>query len=284
VGGSTRSPRVQEKVEAFFQRPLLKELDPDQVVALGAAIQADILVGNKYGNDVLLLDVNPLSLGIETMGGLVEKIIPRNTTIPVSRAQEFTTFKDGQAVMSLHVLQGERELVEDCRSLARFELRGIPPMVAGAAVIRVSFQVDADGLLSVEAEEQSSGVKSSIVIKPSFGLEEKEIEAMIKASHQKAEQDRDKRKLKENEVEALRIIEAIEAALKQDADLLEAAELNTLQQSLNELQQTLQSGDADLIQQRSEALNELSVSFAARRMDKQIKSAFKGKKLEEVDR
>jgi len=284
VGGSTRSPRVQEKVEAFFQRPLLKELDPDQVVALGAAIQADILVGNKYGNDVLLLDVNPLSLGIETMGGLVEKIIPRNTTIPVSRAQEFTTFKDGQAVMSLHVLQGERELVEDCRSLARFELRGIPPMVAGAAVIRVSFQVDADGLLSVEAEEQSSGVKSSIVIKPSFGLEEKEIEAMIKASHQEAEQDRDKRKLKENEVEALRIIEAIEAALKQDADLLEAAELNTLQQSLNELQKTLQSGDADLIQQRSEALNELSVSFAARRMDKQIKSAFKGKKLEEVDR
>jgi len=284
VGGSTRSPRVQEKVEAFFQRPLLKELDPDQVVALGAAIQADILVGNKYGNDVLLLDVNPLSLGIETMGGLVEKIIPRNTTIPVSRAQEFTTFKDGQAVMSLHVLQGERELVEDCRSLARFELRGIPPMVAGAAVIRVSFQVDADGLLSVEAEEQSSGVKSSIVIKPSFGLEEKEIEAMIKASHQEAEQDRDKRKLKENEVEALRIIEAIEAALKQDADLLEAAELNTLQQSLNELQQTLQSGDADLIQQCSEALNELSVSFAARRMDKQIKSAFKGKKLEEVDR
>lgn len=284
VGGSTRSPRVQGKVEDFFHRPLLKELDPDQVVALGAAIQADILVGNKYGNDVLLLDVNPLSLGIETMGGLVEKIIPRNTTIPVSRAQEFTTFKDGQTVMSLHVLQGERELVEDCRSLARFELRGIPPMVAGAAVIRVSFQVDADGLLSVEAEEQSSGVKSSIVIKPSFGLEEKEIEAMIKTSHQEAEHDRDRRKLKENEVEALRIIEAIEAALKQDGDLLDVTELNDLQQSLNELQQTLQSGDADLIQQRSEALNELSVSFAARRMDKQINSAFKGKKLEEVDR
>jgi len=284
VGGSTRSPRVQEKVESFFQRSLLNEIDPDRVVALGAAIQADILVGNKYDNDLLLLDVNPLSLGIETMGSLVEKIIPRNTTIPVSRAQDFTTFKDGQTVMSLHVLQGERELVEDCRSLAKFELCGIPPMVAGAAVIRVSFQVDADGLLSVEAEEQSSGVKSSIVVKPSFGLEEKEIEAMILASHREAEHDRDLRRLKENEVEALRIIEAIKSALAQDAELLDEAELKSLQQGLSTLEEALKSDDADLIQQHSEALNELSVTFAARRMDSQIKTAFKGKKLEEVDR
>lgn len=284
VGGSTRSPRVQEKVEDFFKQPLLNEIDPDQVVALGAAIQADILIGNKYDKDLLLLDVNPLSLGIETMGSLVEKIIPRNTTIPVSRAQEFTTFKDGQTVMSLHVLQGERELVEDCRSLAKFELRGIPPMVAGAAVIRVSFQVDADGLLSVEAEEQSSGVKSSIVVKPSFGLEEKEIESMIKSSHREAEHDRDIRRLKENEVEALRIIEAIESALSQDSDLLEEAELTALQQALTKLHKVMNSGDADLIQQQSEALNELSVTFAARRMDSQISTAFKGKKLEEVDR
>jgi molecular chaperone HscA len=284
VGGSTRSPRVQEKVQDFFKQPLLNELDPDQVVALGAAIQADILVGNKYDSDLLLLDVNPLSLGIETMGSLVEKIIPRNTTIPVSRAQEFTTFKDGQTVMSLHVLQGERELVEDCRSLAKFELRGIPPMVAGAAVIRVSFQVDADGLLSVEAEEQSSGVKSSIVVKPSFGLEEKEIESMIRASHSEAEHDRDLRRLKENEVEALRIIEATDSALAQDAELLDADELKAIQEGLISLQESLKSADADLIQQQSEALNELSVTFAARRMDSQIKSAFKGKKLEEVDR
>ena len=284
VGGSTRSPRIQEKVASFFQQALLNEIDPDQVVALGAAIQADILVGNKYDKDLLLLDVNPLSLGIETMGSLVEKIIPRNTTIPVSRAQDFTTFKDGQTVMSLHVLQGERELVENCRSLAKFELRGIPPMVAGAAVVRVSFQVDADGLLSVEAEEQSSGVKSSIVVKPSFGLEKKEIESMILASHQEAEHDRDLRRLKENEVEALRIIEAIESALSQDSDLLTEAELKTLQHGLSKLQETLKSGDADLIQQHSEALNELSVTFAARRMDSQIKTAFKGKNLEEVDR
>lgn len=284
VGGSTRSPRVQEQVEKYFQRSLLNEIDPDQVVALGAAIQADILVGNKYDNDVLLLDVNPLSLGIETMGSLVEKIIPRNTTIPVSRAQEFTTFKDGQTVMSLHVLQGERELVEDCRSLAKFELRGIPPMVAGAAVIRVSFQVDADGLLAVEAEEKSSGVKSSIVVKPSFGLEEKEIESMILASHREAEHDRDLRRLKENEVEALRIIEAIGSALAQDAELLDEAELKALQQGLSILQEAMKSGDADLIHQHSEALNELSVTFAARRMDSQIKTAFTGKKLEEVDR
>ena len=284
VGGSTRSPRVQEKVESFFKQPLLSELDPDQVVALGAAIQADILVGNKYESDLLLLDVNPLSLGIETMGSLVEKIIPRNTTIPVSRAQEFTTFKDGQTVISLHVLQGERELVENCRSLVKFELRGIPPMVAGAAVIRVSFQVDADGLLSVDAEEKSSGVKSSIVVKPSFGLEEKEIESMIKASHREAGYDRDLRRLKENEVEALRIIEATNSALAKDAELLDAAELKDLQEGLSSLQESLKSADADLIQQQSEALNELSVTFAARRMDSQIKSALKGKKLEEVDR
>ncbi len=284
VGGSTRSPRVQERVEAFFQRPLLNELDPDQVVALGAAIQADVLVGNKYDNDVLLLDVNPLSLGIETMGGLIEKIIPRNTTIPVSRAQEFTTFKDGQTAMSLHVLQGERELVEDCRSLAKFELKGIPPMVAGAATIRVSFQVDADGLLSVEAEELSSGVKSSIVVKPSFGLAEKEIESMIKSSHSEAEHDRDMRRLKENQVEALRIIEAIESALTKDADLLEPDELNALEQGVSSLIASINSNDAELIHEKSEELNETSLLFAARRMDTQIKTAFTGKSLEEIEK
>lgn len=284
VGGSTRSPRVQEKVADFFQRELLNELDPDLVVALGAAIQADILVGNKYDDEILLLDVNPLALGIETMGGLVEKIIPRNTTIPVSRAQEFTTFKDGQTVMSLHVLQGERELVEDCRSLAKFELRGIPPMVAGAAKIRVSFQVDADGLLEVEALELSSGVKSSIVVKPSFGLDENAIEEMIKTSHREAEHDRDLRRLKENQVDALRIIEAIDAALAADAALLNQAELEQLQNGLEDLKATLDSNDAELIREKSEALNEISATFAAKRMDTQIKTAFTGKTLEEVDR
>lgn len=218
------------------------------------------------------------------MGGLVEKIIPRNTTIPVSRAQEFTTFKDGQTVMSLHVLQGERELVEDCRSLARFELRDIPPMVAGGARIRVTFQVDADGLLSVEAEEMSSGVKSSVVVKPSFGLEDQAIEQMIRDSHSQAEHDRDMRALKENQVEALRIIEATESALANDADLLETKELKALQESLQLLRDSLESADADLIKQRSESLNELSTEFAARRMDTEIRKAFKGKKIEEVDR
>lgn len=284
VGGSTRSPRVQEKVSEFFQRELLNDLDPDQVVALGAAIQADQLVGNKYGKDLLLLDVNPLSLGIETMGGLIEKIIPRNTTIPVSRAQEFTTFKDGQTVMSLHVLQGERELVEDCRSLARFELRDIPPMVAGAARIRVTFQVDADGLLSVDAEELSSGVKSSVVVKPSFGLQENEIEKMIRDSHSQAMQDKNLRQLKENQVEALRIIEATESALASDADLLNADELKALEADLQALKESLKTDDAELIHERSHNLNEHSTEFAARRMDAQIKSAFTGKKLEEIDR
>lgn len=283
VGGSTRSPRVQEKVSGFFQRELLNDLDPDQVVALGAAIQADLLVGNKYGKDLLLLDVNPLSLGIETMGGLIEKIIPRNTTIPVSRAQEFTTFKDGQTVMSLHVLQGERELVEDCRSLARFELRDIPPMVAGAARIRVTFQVDADGLLSVEAEELFSGVKSSVVVKPSFGLQENEIEKMIRDSHAQAKRDKEQRQLKENQVEALRIIEATESALASDAHLLNADELQALEKDLQALKDCLNSDDAELIHDRSHKLNERSTEFAARRMDSQIKSAFAGKKLEEID-
>jgi len=284
VGGSTRSPRVQEKVADFFQREVLHELDPDQVVALGAAIQADSLVGNKYGKDLLLLDVNPLSLGIETMGGLIEKIIPRNTTIPVSRAQEFTTFKDGQTVMNLHVLQGERELVDDCRSLAFFELRNIPPMVAGAARIRVTFQVDADGLLSVEAEELSSGVKSSVVVKPSFGLQEREIEKMIRDSHTQARHDKEMRQLKENQVEALRIIEATESALVSDGELLSSEERKMLEAALQDLRKSLSSDDADLIHENSVKLNDLSTEFAARRMDTQIKSAFAGKKLEEIDR
>jgi molecular chaperone HscA len=272
-------------VSEFFGAPVHTEIDPDQVVAVGAALQADVLVGNKYGDDILLLDVIPLSLGIETMGGLMEKIIPRNTTIPVARAQQFTTYKDGQTAMSLHVLQGERELVADCRSLAKFELRDIPPMVAGAAVIEVTFQVDADGLMEVLAKELSTGVSSSVVIKPSFGLADGEIERMITDSYTQAASDKEARSLQESRVEARRIIEALESALAEDGrDLLSEEEYNSLKAGVAGLQAVLESTDTDVIQKTAEALNEASLVFAGRRMDTQIKSALAGHTLEEIDK
>lgn len=283
VGGATRSPRVQEKVSAMFGRELLCSIDPDCVVALGAALQADVLAGNKYGDELLLLDVIPLSLGIETMGGLMEKIVPRNTTIPVARAQEFTTYKDGQTAMSLHVLQGERELVSDCRSLARFELRGIPPMVAGAARIRVTFQVDADGLLEVSARELATDVHSSIVIKPSYGLQEGDIERMLRESHQAAALDKLQRALREKQVEAQRHLEALEAALAADgASLLDAAEQAALRASMALLQDALAGEDAGRIESLTVALNQQSADFAARRMDAGIKAALAGHTLDEI--
>lgn len=283
VGGSTRSPYIRQKVQEFFGRETLCSIDPDEVVALGAAQQADVLVGNKYGGDMLLLDVIPLSLGIETMGGLMERIIPRNTTIPVTRAQEFTTYKDGQTVMLLHVLQGERELVSDCRSLARFELRGIPPMVAGAARIRVSFQVDADGLLEVQALELGTGVHGSIVVKPSFGLQEKDIESMLLESQGAARQDKLLRSLREKQVEGQRHLEALEAALRNDgAALLDAGERTMLEEGMARLSEALAGEDAELIDRLTHELNALSLDFAGRRMDQQIKAALAGHTLSEI--
>jgi len=283
VGGATRSPRVREKVRELFGREPLCSIDPDKVVALGAALQADVLAGNKYGGDMLLLDVIPLSLGIETMGGLMERIIVRNTTIPVTRAQEFTTYKDGQTAMLLHVLQGERELVSDCRSLARFELRGIPPMVAGAARIRVSFQVDADGLLEVQAQELATGVHSSVVVKPSFGLQEQDIETMLRASQGAAAVDKALRSLREKQVEAQRHIEALEAALRADGEaLLDAAERLKLDQGMAALRTALAGDDATIIDRLTHDLNTLSLDFAGRRMDVQIRTALAGHTLSEI--
>ena len=277
VGGSTRVPRVRERVGEFFGRAPRVDIDPDKVVAIGAAIQADILAGNKPEDDMLLLDVIPLSLGIETMGGLVEKIIPRNTTIPVARAQEFTTFKDGQTAMALHVLQGERELVSDCRSLARFDLRGIPPMVAGAARIRVSFQVDADGLLSVTAREETSGVAASIAVKPSYGLADSEIESMLRESLTHAREDMEARKLREQQVEADRVIEALHAALAADGEqFLDPAERARIDAAAAQLERLRRGTDARAIKQAVEAVEEASADYVARRMDANIRKAMAG--------
>lgn len=285
VGGSTRTPRVRERVSEFFGAEVHTEIDPDKVVAVGAALQADVLAGNKYGDDILLLDVIPLSLGIETMGGLMEKIIPRNTTIPVARAQQFTTYKDGQSVMSLHVLQGERELVSDCRSLAKFELRDIPPMVAGAAIIEVTYQVDADGLMEVHARELSTGIASSVVVKPSYGLEDRDIEKMITDSYAAAASDKDARTLQENKVEAQRIIESLQSALALDGkNLLSDEEYAELSEGIEKLHIIIDSADSDAIHQASESLNEASLVFAGRRMNKQIKTALAGHSIEEVER
>lgn len=282
VGGSTRVPLVRERVGEFFGRTPLTSIDPDKVVAIGAAIQADILVGNKPDSELLLLDVIPLSLGLETMGGLVEKVIPRNTTIPVARAQEFTTFKDGQTAMSIHVMQGERELVQDCRSLARFALRGIPALPAGGAHIRVTFQVDADGLLSVTAMEKSTGVEASIQVKPSYGLTDGEIASMIKDSMSYAEQDVQARMLAEQKIEAARVLESLVSALAADAALLSAAERQAIDDAAEQVRAAAAGDDADAIKEAIKNIDTQTQEFAARRMDQSVRIALKGQSVDEV--
>ena len=280
VGGATRVPQIQRAVGEFFRRDPLNNLDPDKVVALGAAMQANVLAGNKpHGEDWLLLDVIPLSLGIETMGGLTEKIIPRNTTIPAARAQEFTTFKDGQTAMGIHVVQGERELVSDCRSLARFELKGIPPMAAGAARIRVSFQVDADGLLSVTATEKTTGVEASVAVKPSYGLADADIERMLRDSVDHAKEDVYARALAEQRVDGQRLLEATRSALAADEELLSDEERESIRAAMASVERLLPGTDHRAIKKAIEGLNHATEDFAARRMDQGIKRALAGRKI-----
>jgi len=282
VGGSTRVPLVRDKVGDFFGKQPLTNIDPDRVVAIGAAIQADILVGNKADGEMLLLDVLPLSLGLETMGGLVEKVIPRNTTIPVAKAQEFTTFKDGQTAMMVHVLQGERELVDDCRSLAKFVLKGIPPMTAGAAHIRVTFQVDADGLLNVTAMEKSTGVQAEIQVKPSYGLSDAEVADMLKSSMTFAKEDMQARMLKEQQVEVQRVEESLTNALEADGALLGQEEKQIIIQALQQMLEAAKGTEPERIKAAIENVDAVSQEFASRRMDQSIRQALSGQSVDEV--